>query len=81
VQAPELIFRESFGRFCRTRVFTVTVRQEDTYGGFAAGYQEGAFEARDAGKVIVPGNPSASLLIQRVMAADVARRMPAEYSP
>src|SRR5882762_2540853 len=42
--------------------------------------KEGALEVRDAGKVIVPGNPSASLLIRRVMAEDVARRMPPEYS-
>jgi len=42
--------------------------------------KEGSFEVRAAGTVIVPGNPSASLMIQRVMAKDGARRMPPEYS-
>jgi uncharacterized protein DUF1553/uncharacterized protein DUF1549/concanavalin A-like lectin/glucanase superfamily protein/cytochrome c len=42
--------------------------------------KEGAFEKRDNGSVIVPGNPNGSLLYQRITANDVAQRMPPEAS-
>ncbi len=42
--------------------------------------REGAFAARKNGTPVVPGNPQASLLYQRITHPDVARRMPPEYS-
>jgi hypothetical protein len=42
--------------------------------------REGAFGTRPNGAPVVPGNPSASLLYQRITAEDPARRMPPEYS-
>src|SRR5262245_44058131 len=42
--------------------------------------QEGAFEKRENGAVIVPGNANGSLLYQRIMAKDAAQRMPPESS-
>jgi len=42
--------------------------------------QEGAFEKRESGAVIVPGNPNGSLLYQRITAQDPAQRMPPESS-
>jgi Protein of unknown function (DUF1553)/Protein of unknown function (DUF1549)/Planctomycete cytochrome C/Concanavalin A-like lectin/glucanases superfamily len=42
--------------------------------------QEGAFEKRESGAVIVPGNPNGSLLYQRIMAKDETQRMPPESS-
>jgi len=42
--------------------------------------REGAFAARENGTSIVPGNPQASLVYQRITEADVARRMPPESS-
>ena len=42
--------------------------------------QQGAFEKRDSGAVIVPGNPNGSLLYQRITAKDAAQRMPPESS-
>jgi hypothetical protein len=42
--------------------------------------REGAFAVRENGIPVVPGNPSASLLYQRITAKDPARRMPPEYS-
>ncbi len=42
--------------------------------------QEGAFEKRESGSVIVPGNPNGSLLYQRITAKDAAQRMPPEAS-
>jgi hypothetical protein len=42
--------------------------------------QEGAFEKRESGVVIVPGNPNGSLLFQRITAKDPAQRMPPESS-
>jgi hypothetical protein len=42
--------------------------------------REGAFAVRKSGALIVPGKPEASLLLQRVLQADPARRMPPEYS-
>lgn len=42
--------------------------------------QEGAFEKRESGPVIVPGNPNGSLLYQRIVAEDAAQRMPPESS-
>ena len=42
--------------------------------------QEGAFEKRESGSVIVPGNPNGSLLYQRITAKDAAQRMPPESS-
>ena len=42
--------------------------------------QEGAFEKRESGSVIVAGNPNGSLLYQRITATDAAQRMPPESS-
>ena len=42
--------------------------------------KEEAFAVRESGTVIVPGNPPASLLVQRITAEEAARRMPPEYS-
>ncbi|MFN0165385.1 MAG: DUF1553 domain-containing protein [Bryobacteraceae bacterium] len=42
--------------------------------------KEGAFNARKSGAPIVPGNPAASLLYQRITAADSARLMPPAHS-
>ena len=42
--------------------------------------QEGAFEKRKSGEVIVRGNPNGSLLYQRITAKDAAQRMPPEFS-
>src|SRR5438128_827012 len=42
--------------------------------------REGTFTGRENGTPIIPGNPQASLLYQRIMAEDPARRMPPEYS-
>ncbi|MCI0364125.1 MAG: hypothetical protein L0219_09610, partial [Phycisphaerales bacterium] len=42
--------------------------------------REGAFAARKNGTPVVPGNPQASLLYQRITHAGVARRMPPEDS-
>ena len=42
--------------------------------------QEGAFEKREGGWVIVAGNPNGSLLYQRITATDAAQRMPPESS-
>lgn len=42
--------------------------------------KEGAFAARASGRAIVPGNPSESLLVQRITAKDIATRMPPHYS-
>ncbi len=42
--------------------------------------REGAFAARKNGTPVVPGNPRASLLYQRITHADAARRMPPEDS-
>jgi hypothetical protein len=42
--------------------------------------QEGAFEKREGGSVIVAGNPNGSLLYQRITATDAAQRMPPESS-
>jgi hypothetical protein len=42
--------------------------------------REGAFAAREGGSPIVPGNAKASLLYQRIIDSDPARRMPPEYS-
>jgi hypothetical protein len=42
--------------------------------------QEGAFEKRESGSVIVAGNPNGSLLYQRIAATDAAQRMPPESS-
>lgn len=42
--------------------------------------REGAFAKRPSGSVIVPGNPKASLLYQRISADKPARLMPPPYS-
>jgi Protein of unknown function (DUF1553)/Protein of unknown function (DUF1549)/Concanavalin A-like lectin/glucanases superfamily/Planctomycete cytochrome C len=42
--------------------------------------REGAFVARENGTPVIPGNPQASLIYQRITAEDPARRMPPEYS-
>src|SRR5437773_5535999 len=42
--------------------------------------REGVFTARENGTPIVPGNPQASLLYQRITEEDSARRMPPESS-
>src|SRR5438046_10287394 len=42
--------------------------------------QEGAFEKRKSGEVIVRGNPNGSLRYQRITAKDAAQRMPHAYS-
>ncbi|MCI0626443.1 MAG: hypothetical protein L0387_33155 [Acidobacteria bacterium] len=42
--------------------------------------REGAFAARENGTPIVPGNPQASLVYQRITEADLTRRMPPESS-
>ena len=42
--------------------------------------QEGVFSPRDNGTPIVPGNPKASLVYQRITEEDSARRMPPESS-
>jgi len=42
--------------------------------------REGAFSARGNGAPIVPGNPQASLVYQRITEEDAARRMPPESS-
>ncbi len=42
--------------------------------------REGAFASRKSGALIVPGNPQASLLYQRIAAASPAKRMPPAYS-
>src|SRR5262245_25376342 len=40
--------------------------------------KEGAFEKRDSGSVIVPGNSNGSLLYQRISANDVYKPTPTE---
>ncbi len=42
--------------------------------------KEGAFGARKSGSPIVPGNPSASLLYQRIASGDSSRLMPPAHS-
>ena len=42
--------------------------------------KEAAFEVRKSGAAVVPGKPAASLLYQRISAADAGRRMPPAYS-
>jgi hypothetical protein len=42
--------------------------------------REGAFGKRPSGTPIVPGDPDGSLLYQRIINPDKARRMPPEYS-
>ncbi|MBM3728023.1 MAG: DUF1553 domain-containing protein [Acidobacteria bacterium] len=42
--------------------------------------REGAFAARPSGKLIVPGDPAASLVYQRMAATDTARLMPPAHS-
>jgi hypothetical protein len=42
--------------------------------------KEGAFAERKAGRLLVPGNPAASLLYQRVTTGDKARTMPPAHS-
>ena len=42
--------------------------------------REGAFTPRKSGTPIVPGNPQASLLYQRIVSPSDAKRMPPEYS-
>src|SRR5260221_6073794 len=42
--------------------------------------RDGVFAQRKSGVPIVPGNAQASLVIQRIMEPDVARRMPPEAS-
>ena len=42
--------------------------------------KEGAFAERKSGRAIVPGDPSASLLWQRIDHQTAAKRMPPEYS-
>ncbi len=42
--------------------------------------KEDAFSKRKTGAAIIPGNPDASLIIQRLTHADKAKRMPPEYS-
>ena len=42
--------------------------------------RDGAFAVRKAGTVIVPGNPQASLLYQRIATAEPARLMPPAHS-
>src|SRR5258706_4544021 len=42
--------------------------------------QQGAFEKRENGAVIIAGNSNGSLLYQRITAADLAQRMPPESS-
>jgi len=42
--------------------------------------EEGAFEKRESGTVIVRGNPNGSLLYQRIVEKDISRRMPPETS-
>ena len=48
--------------------------------GLRLDLKDGLFEGRKNGAVIVPGKPEASLLFQRVSAADPNRRMPPPYS-
>ena len=42
--------------------------------------KEGAFAERKAGRLLVPGNPAASLLYQRVTTGEKARTMPPAHS-
>ena len=42
--------------------------------------REGAFSKRPNGTPIIPGDPENSLVYQRLVASDKARRMPPEYS-
>ncbi len=42
--------------------------------------KEGAFAARKSGKLIVPGNPAASLVYQRIVTDDKSRAMPPVHS-
>jgi hypothetical protein len=48
--------------------------------GLRLDVKEGAFSTRKGGKVIVPGNPKASLLYQRISSPDASQRMPPEWS-
>jgi hypothetical protein len=42
--------------------------------------KEGAFAERKTGRLIVPGDPAASLLYQRIATSDTARTMPPAHS-
>src|SRR5215831_20538684 len=48
--------------------------------GLRLDLKDGIFAARKSGAPVVPGNPSASLLYQRVSEKNAAKRMPPEYS-
>jgi hypothetical protein len=48
--------------------------------GLRLDLKDGIFAARKGGAAVVPGDPSASLLYQRVSEKNPARRMPPEYS-
>ncbi|MGH2621564.1 MAG: DUF1549 domain-containing protein, partial [Anaerolineales bacterium] len=54
--------------------------QHTRLAGLRLDTREGAFAARKNGAPIVPGDPRASLLYQRIMEANVARQMPPDYS-
>ena len=54
--------------------------RESRMAGLRLDTRDGAYAERKAGRAIVPGNPAASLLWQRVDNESVAKRMPPEYS-
>jgi len=54
--------------------------RETRLAGMRLDTQEGAFAARPNGTPIVPGDPQASLVYQRLTAEEPARRMPPEYA-